>query len=149
LKYIILDLIKDKPRYGYEIIRALEELSHGLYKPSAGAVYPILRTLEKMGYVFVAVKDGKKVYTITDDGIRFLTEQSDFTEEIKGHIKGQWNPENMGEIAKTMEAVSKFKNLFDRRLEQMDTVRMRRIRKIISRAHEDIDEIMREKKKSA
>ena len=48
LKYVILDLIKDKPRHGYEIIRELEEMSHGLYTPSPGAVYPTLQMLEEL-----------------------------------------------------------------------------------------------------
>ena len=39
LKYVILDLLKDKPRHGYEIIRALEERFHGFYTPSAGSVW--------------------------------------------------------------------------------------------------------------
>lgn len=148
LKYVILDLIKDKPCYGYEIMRSLEERSHGLYTPSAGSVYPTLQMLEEIGYVTAIKGDGKKVYTITDEGLRFLAERSDFTEEIKGHIKRHWNPENMSEIAKTMEEVSKFRHIFDRRLRQVDADKMRRIRKIISRAHEDIEEIMIEKKKA-
>ena len=45
LKYVILNLLKDKPSHGYEIIRAMEELFHGLYTPSAGSVYPTLQML--------------------------------------------------------------------------------------------------------
>jgi len=68
VKYIILDLLKDGPKYGYEIIRALEEQSHGFYRPSPGAVYPTLQMLEEMGHAGSNDRDGKKVYTITDDG---------------------------------------------------------------------------------
>jgi DNA-binding PadR family transcriptional regulator len=45
LKYVILDLLKDKPRHGYEIIRALEDRFHG-FTPSAGSVYPTLQLLD-------------------------------------------------------------------------------------------------------
>ena len=148
LKYIILDLIKDKPRYGYEIIRSLEERSHGFYSPSAGAVYPTLQMLEEMGYVTAVERDGKKVYTITDEGNRFLNEQRDFTDEIKGHIKRHWNPDNMAEIAKTMNELGKFRHLIDHRLRQLDPEKMQRIRKIISRAFEDIEDIISEKKET-
>ncbi len=42
-KYILLDLLKEKPSHGYEIIRALEDRFHGFYVPSAGSVYPTLQ----------------------------------------------------------------------------------------------------------
>jgi DNA-binding PadR family transcriptional regulator len=97
LKYIILDLIKDKPRYGYEIIRALEERSQGMYTPSAGAVYPTLQMFEEMGYVNATQSEGKRVYTITDEGRRFLVEKGEHAEEIKGQIKDHWDSAHMGE----------------------------------------------------
>ena len=71
LKYVILDLIKEKPRYGYEIIRDLEERSHGFYTPSPGVIYPTLQMLEETGYTSSAEQDGKRVYTITEEGRQF------------------------------------------------------------------------------
>ena len=87
LKYVILDLIKDKPRYGYEIIRILEERSHGFYAPSPGAVYPTLQLLEEMGYITATQQDGKKVYTITEEGRLFLDTREEFAEGIKKHMR--------------------------------------------------------------
>ena len=72
LKYVVLSLLKDKPRYGYEVIKALEEKSHGFYAPSPGVVYPTLQMLEEMGYASSAERDGKRVYTITEEGSKFL-----------------------------------------------------------------------------
>src|SRR6266581_6856385 len=77
LKYVILDLLKDQPRHGYDIIRELEGRFHGFYTPSAGAVYPVLQLLEDMGAVTVVEQEGRKVYTITDEGRRILTERQD------------------------------------------------------------------------
>jgi hypothetical protein len=51
LKYVILDLLWERPRHGYDIIRALEERFHGLYSPSPGTVYPTLQLLEDQDYV--------------------------------------------------------------------------------------------------
>ena len=82
LKYVVLGLIKDKPRYGYEIIKALEEKSHGFYTPSPGVVYPTLQMLEEMGYASSAERDGKKVYTITEEGSKFLAENVDLANEV-------------------------------------------------------------------
>ena len=145
LKYVILDMIKDKPCYGYEIIRALEERSHGFYTPSPGVVYPTLQMLEEMGYVAAARQDGMKVYTITAEGRRFLAERKDRADEIKSQMRHHWDPENMAEIGKTMGEFSKFRHLLGYRLRQIDPERMRRIREVISRAYEDIEGILEEK----
>ena len=83
LKYVILDLLKDKPSHGYEIIKALENRFHGFYSPSAGTVYPTLQLLEDMGYVKSSEQDGKKVYTITDEGRNFLNERHETMDKIK------------------------------------------------------------------
>jgi len=74
LKYVILDLLKEKSSHGYEIIRAMEESFHGFYSPSAGSVYPTLQMLDDMGYASSSEHDGKKIYTISNEGNQFLEE---------------------------------------------------------------------------
>jgi len=75
LKFVILRLLDEKPRHGYEIIKELEERSGGRYTPSPGTVYPTLTMLEDMGFASAAVEEGgKKVYSITDAGRQHLTE---------------------------------------------------------------------------
>ena len=81
-KYLILELLREKPSYGYEIIKALEDRFHGLYSPSPGVVYPTLQMLEEMGYVAAAERDGRKVYSITEAGLRFFDEQKETAEGI-------------------------------------------------------------------
>jgi DNA-binding PadR family transcriptional regulator len=94
MKYIILDLLKDKPAHGYEIILTLEERFRGFYSPNAGSIYPVLQLLEDMGYVTSKVAEGKKVYTITEAGKTFLLEQQETTENIKVRIRGWWGSDN-------------------------------------------------------
>jgi DNA-binding PadR family transcriptional regulator len=65
---IIQDLLKEKPMHGYEIIRTLEERTHGMWRPSAGSVYPTLQMLEEQGLVVSEETDGKKVYSLTEKG---------------------------------------------------------------------------------
>ncbi len=144
LKYVILDMIRDKPCYGYEIIRALEERSHGFYTPSPGVVYPTVRMLEEMGYVAAARQDGKKVYTITGEGRRFLAERKDRADEIKSQMRHHWEPDNMAEIGATMDEFGRFQHLLHRRLRHIDAEKTRRIREVISRAYEDIEGILAE-----
>ena len=82
MKYVILKLLKDKPRHGYEVMKELEERLHGCYSPSPGTVYPTLQWLEDEGLVIGRDVEGKKVYEITDTGRAFLDEHKDIVEEI-------------------------------------------------------------------
>lgn len=74
LRLVILNLIAEKPRHGYEIIKAIEDAVAGAYSPSPGTIYPTLTLLEELGYVTVAPsEDGtKKLHAITEEGRAFL-----------------------------------------------------------------------------
>jgi DNA-binding PadR family transcriptional regulator len=78
LRLVLLKLIADKPRHGYELIKAVEEAVGGAYAPSPGVVYPTLTLLEDMGYVRQQPDaDGaKKLYAVTAEGETHLTEQN-------------------------------------------------------------------------
>src|SRR6266699_2733018 len=82
MKYVILKLLRDKPRHGYEVMKELEERMHGCYSPSPGTIYPTLQWLEDEGLVVAREVDGKKVYEITDTGRTFLDEHKDIVEDI-------------------------------------------------------------------
>src|SRR5215470_19747201 len=60
LRLVILSLIAEKPRHGYEIIKAIEDQVGGAYSPSPGVIYPTLTLLEELGYVTVQASDGAK-----------------------------------------------------------------------------------------
>ncbi|GGJ12197.1 PadR family transcriptional regulator [Neoroseomonas lacus] len=74
LRLVILALIAEKPRHGYEIIKAIEERVGGSYSPSPGVIYPTLTLLEELGYVTVATpaEGGRKLHEVTDQGRAFL-----------------------------------------------------------------------------
>jgi DNA-binding PadR family transcriptional regulator len=72
LRYIILKLVAEKPRHGYEIIKAIEDQLGGAYSPSPGVIYPTLTLLEELGYVAVTPVGTKKEYAITAEGSAFL-----------------------------------------------------------------------------
>src|SRR3989442_15965768 len=72
MKYVILKLLKDKPRHGYEVMKELEEQMHGCYSASPGTVYPTLQWLEDEGVVRAQDVDGKEVYEITETCLKFL-----------------------------------------------------------------------------
>jgi DNA-binding PadR family transcriptional regulator len=87
VKYVILRLLREKPRHGYEIMKALEEKMGGWYTPSAGTIYPTLQLLEDQGHVRVVETEGKKVYHITPEGEAFLDEHHDVIEEIMQRVR--------------------------------------------------------------
>ena len=68
LQLIIAAFLAEKPRHGYEIIKAVQERSNGYYTPSAGMVYPSLTYLEEIGYASVAADGARKLYSLTDVG---------------------------------------------------------------------------------
>lgn len=72
LRWAALALIAEKPRHGYELIKAIEEASGGAYAPSPGVIYPTLTLLEELGYAKVEAGDGKKLYSITPEGTAVL-----------------------------------------------------------------------------
>src|SRR5579875_915432 len=74
VKYLVLELLAEGPKHGYEIIRAIEE-RRGV-RPSAGSVYPTLQMLEDGGFVSAEQVDGKRVYTITEAGRAMLNERA-------------------------------------------------------------------------
>lgn len=74
LRLVILHLIAEKPRHGYEIIKAIEDQVGGAYSPSPGVIYPTLTLLEELGYVTVqaSAEGAKKLHQITHEGKAFL-----------------------------------------------------------------------------
>jgi DNA-binding PadR family transcriptional regulator len=73
LRLVMLQLVAEKPHYGYELIKEIEEKLGGVYSPSPGVVYPTLTMLEELGYATVSASDGgKKLYAITPEGRAFL-----------------------------------------------------------------------------
>ena len=87
LRLIILQFLADRPRHGYEIIKALEERVGGGYSPSPGVVYPTLTLLEELGQASVIEeRAGRKLYTLTPDGHAGLTENRQVVDAILARL---------------------------------------------------------------
>lgn len=83
LRLVVLKLIADKPRHGYELIKALEEASGGAYSPSPGVIYPTLTLLEDLGFTAASeAGGGRKLFTITPEGEANLAENAQAVEAI-------------------------------------------------------------------
>jgi DNA-binding PadR family transcriptional regulator len=146
-KYLILDLLKSKPRHGYEIIRELEKKFHGFYSPSPGMVYPTLQYLEEMGYVTGREQDGKKVYTITEAGLKFLEEQAGTVDDIKDYMKSHWwswTSELGEQFRDVMLEYGEMGRLLGRRVRGMNKEKLKAIGDVLKKAYSDIERIIRE-----
>jgi DNA-binding PadR family transcriptional regulator len=146
LKYVILQLLEEKPRHGYEIIKALEERFGGMYSPSAGTVYPTLTLLEDLGYARVEVEEGgKKVYSITEEGRTYLAQNKSAVDDIFERISELGSTflsdavmdlnRAIGEVAK---ATYRGAPLIFRDKEAVE-----KMRETLRRAAREIDEIVR------
>ncbi|WP_421990520.1 PadR family transcriptional regulator [Roseococcus sp.] len=77
LRLVLLKLIAETPRHGYDLIRAIEERTGGAYAPSPGVVYPTLTLLAEMGLIAEQHTDGaRKLYAVTPEGAQHLAERA-------------------------------------------------------------------------
>jgi DNA-binding PadR family transcriptional regulator len=146
LKYVILQLLEEKPRHGYEIIKALEERFGGMYSPSAGTVYPTLTLLEDLGYARVTVEDsGKKVYSITDEGRAYLQQNRSAVDDIFERISELGSTFLSDAVMDVNRAIKDVAQATYRGAPRVfrDMEAVVKIREALERAAKEIDEIVR------
>lgn len=140
MKYVILKLLQDKPRHGYEVMKELEDRMHGFYSPSPGTVYPTLQWLEDEGLVRARDVEGKKVYEITESGQRFLEEHRDLVDEIFDRVSEAVERVAGGAMADVNRAVARaVKSAYRAGWKAPDETRRRRVAEILARAAEEIE----------
>jgi DNA-binding PadR family transcriptional regulator len=97
LRLLVLALIAEAPRHGYELIREIESRLGGAYAPSPGVVYPTLTMLEELGYVSSEITEGtKRQYTITAAGSAHLAENQATVDAIYARIADTASPTDYG-----------------------------------------------------
>jgi len=82
IQLAILQLLKEEPRHGYQVMKQLEQRSEGFYSPSAGTVYPALQDLVEKELIEVNIEREKKIYTLKDEGFEFLHQLIDEEDEV-------------------------------------------------------------------
>jgi DNA-binding PadR family transcriptional regulator len=88
LRFLLLALIAEKPRHGYELIKAIEEKLGGAYSPSPGVIYPMLTLLEETGLASVTNEGTRKLYSITEEGKQTLEENRALVDAIFERMSG-------------------------------------------------------------
>lgn len=90
-------LLAEQPRHGYDLIRAIEERTAGLWTPSAGSIYPTLQALEDEGLLSIATVEGRRIASLTAEGLAWVDEHGE-------HHKGLFETEGVGDAAGSLRA---------------------------------------------
>jgi len=148
LNLIILEIIKERPRHGYDVIKAIEERFHGFYSPSAGSVYPILQALEDRDCVTSSEESGKKIYSITKDGAQELKANKATFSDMREHLRHRLG--DMGRYSELMREMGYLTQFVFGKLRESgssDTAVIKKLRIAIANFKSEVEEILRELKK--
>ena len=137
LKFLVLEGLAKKPMYSYQIMKAIERRTGGLYSPSPGALYPVLKQMVDSGLVSVSVQNGKKVYSLTEKGVRHYKEVKERVRELFVKRKNESNPRRalmskLFELGVLVYNVSK----------SVDRDRVTKIMRVLERCEREIGEIL-------
>jgi DNA-binding PadR family transcriptional regulator len=143
LKFVILRLLAEKPRHGYEIIKEIEDRFGGMYSPSPGTVYPTLTLLEDLGYARALPEEGgKKIYEITDEGRAHLAENQPLIDDIFSRIEEFAQSifgEPMMEVNRGLKKVAQ--TIYGSKRSSRSAEQLRKIKEILDRAAGEIDTV--------
>jgi len=148
VKFALLELLRERPMHGYEMMKALEEKSGGFYRPSPGSVYPTLQMLEDGGLVTSNEVEGKKVYSITDAGRASIAERQRNQEGPAGppwmrrHEHGGYGqrPE-MKALRSEIEETARLAAIAGR-MSLQDTEKLARFRSIIDHTRKELTNLI-------
>jgi DNA-binding PadR family transcriptional regulator len=144
LRLVILALVAEKPSYGYEIIKAIEERLSGGYAPSPGVVYPTLTLLEEEGFATVAsTESSKKLYTVTEAGAEYLKTNQATVKAIFGRIEQAGKAYGRGKSPQIMRAMMNLGFALKMRVSQgnLTSEQLSKIAETLDAAARAIDEV--------
>lgn len=140
LRLVTLGLIADAPQHGYDIIKGLSDRFQGAYRPSPGAIYPLLRMLEEAGLVSSQSHGPKRLFTITDAGRAYLDEQRSELEKIKAQVEAAAAPMGEAGVGQAIQALRA--TLFEKmRQGGFDDAQARRLRDLLQKTREEIEKL--------
>src|SRR5262245_16393746 len=148
LNAIVLEMIKERPRHGYDVIKEIEERFHGFYSPSAVSVYPILQELEDRDFVTSSEKSGKRIYSITKDGERELKANKDKLSEMRERLRHRFG--DMGRYSELMRELGYLTQFVFGKLRESgtsDTETIKKLRIAIANFKSEVEEILSKQKR--
>jgi DNA-binding PadR family transcriptional regulator len=118
LRLVILKLIAEEPRHGYDVIKAIEATFGGTYSPSPGTVYPTLTLLEDQGFATVTPEGTKKLYAVTPEGTAFLEANKATVEALSARMEKTRRTIGRGLAPEIRRALQNFRTAFELRVER-------------------------------
>lgn len=119
LRLVVLKLTAEEPRHGYDIIRAIEELTGGQYAPSPGVIYPTLSLLAEMGLIAESADDtSRRSFAITEDGKAYLVVHADAADAAIARLEGLATPAGGIDPAPVRRAVANLGAVLEARLRE-------------------------------
>lgn len=117
LRLVLLRLIADEPRHGYDLIRRIEELTRGAYAPSPGVIYPTLTLLDDMGQIAAADSEGaKKLFAITPEGQAELDSNAALVDELLARLAEVGDEQQRTDSASVRRAMGNLRAVLMNRL---------------------------------
>src|SRR5882757_7357 len=140
LRFLLLDLIAEKPRHGYELIKAIEEKFGGAYSPSPGIIYPMLTLFEETGLATVATEGTRKLYSITEEGKKELEENRGAVDEMLHRMAAVGSAARPTERdPQIMRAIQNFRMALSMRAGNLTPEQRSRIIEVIDNAAREIE----------
>ena len=145
IRLALLSMLESGPKHGYELMKELETKSGGIYKASAGAIYPALQQLEDEGMVTSDAAAGKRIYSLTEAGKAELQREAESVRKIwqRAEQAGDWGPwvgmdsaEVMRPAAELMKSALRAATRGSR-----DSAKIAKIREILERAKKEIEAV--------
>ncbi|NNM75852.1 helix-turn-helix transcriptional regulator [Sphingomonas sp. ID1715] len=121
LRLVLLKLIADQPRHGYDLIRDIEERTGGAYAPSAGVVYPTLTMLDEMGQIEAVSEGSRRQYAATDAGRAHLAEREEEVAELIARLDALGEERNRVDRAPIRRATANLFSALAHRVARGDT----------------------------
>ena len=121
LRLVLLKLIADEPRHGYDLIREIESLTGGAYAPSPGVVYPTITMLDDMGFIAQQQSEGaKKAFAVTEAGTAELDANKELVEALIARLTSLGEERQKTDSTSVRRAMGNLREVLVNRLSASD-----------------------------
>lgn len=143
LRLVLLKLIADEPRHGYDLIKGIEDLTGGGYAPSPGVVYPTLTMLTDMDFITEEAADGaRKRFAVTEAGTAHLAENAELVDVLMARLSGLGEDRKRTDARSVRRAMGNLRQVLINRLsEAEDEAFVHRIVEAIDEAARKIEQL--------
>ena len=143
IRLVILRLLSGQPSYGYQLIKTMEERLGGGYTPSAGVVYPTLTMLEEEGLIAATLTEGKKVYSVTEEGLKYLEANKERVGQLFERLEETGRGFKRGRAPELMKAFMDLRGAVMSKMWRRNATpeQIKKIAEAIHKAAEEIDKL--------